>query len=240
MHENSDLGEKSNQNNVIHLSQKRKRKKYESKKRPSFVHQDRPSREVIFESWFLERMTLVRWYTPFVVWIPFIVFLFYRNISKFNLFPVEIALNTFFGILLWTLAEYLIHRFPFHYEAKSKWAKEFVYKIHGNHHNDPNDPLRGVMPIMPAALYITILYGLFWCLTPSRYTEIFYGSFLIGYLLYDGLHYYTHHGKPKNKVLKFLRKKHLLHHVHDDKLFGISTPLWDVVFGTYKTPKETR
>jgi len=105
--------------------------------------------------------------------------------------------------------------------------------MHGNHHEDPEDPHRGVMPIVPAAFYISLLYGLFYLLIPPAYINAFFASFLVGYLLYDEIHFYTHHANPKTKIGKYLRKMHLIHHVRDDIMFGISSPLWDLIFGTY-------
>jgi sterol desaturase/sphingolipid hydroxylase (fatty acid hydroxylase superfamily) len=56
---------------------------------------------------------------------------------------------------------------------------------------------------------------------------------LTGYIAYDMTHYYTHHGKPRSRVGKYLKRYHLAHHHKEpDRLFGVSNPLWDVVFRT--------
>ena len=207
------------------------------------ITEDRPERVRIFKYDFLERLTLVRWQTIFKVWIPVILFLIYLGNHNFHLSLSQNMITIFLGILSWTLAEYVIHRFPFHWSPDNKFGKQLVYSMHGNHHDDPFDPLRGVMPIVPAIIYISILYGLFSLILPTQYLQVFFAGFLVGYLLYDGIHYYTHHAKPKNKIGKYLRRVHLVHHVHEDSMFGISSPLWDFVFGTYikksyKVPKE--
>ena len=47
------------------------------------------------------------------------------------------------------------------------------------------------------------------------------------------LHYYVHHFAPKNRLGKYLRKYHLAHHFkHEPLRYGVSTPIWDYVFGT--------
>ena len=48
------------------------------------------------------------------------------------------------GILLWTLFEYLIHRFIFHYypPADAKWRIRVHFLLHGQHHKAPFDPQR--------------------------------------------------------------------------------------------------
>jgi len=213
------------------------------KEEKRLINRVRPERVRIFANEFLESLTLVRWQTIFIVWLPVIGFFYYLSFKNFDLSLSAYMANFFLGLLTWTLAEYLIHRFPFHLKPKSKWARKVVYSAHGNHHDDPFDPLRGVMPIVPAAIYIGILYGLFFLIIPSQFLHAFFASFLIGYLLYDGIHYYTHHARPKTKLGKYLKRIHLIHHVHDGVMFGISSPLWDLVFGTYhkrgyRPPKE--
>ena len=207
------------------------------------ITHERPQRVRIFKNDFLESLTLVRWQTIFKFWVPVIIFLIFLGNKNYHLnFLINVAL-LFLGILIWTLAEYLIHRYPFHWSPESEWGKRLVYCMHGNHHDDPFDPLRGVMPVAPAIFYVSILYGLFYLVTPSQFLQVLFAGFLIGYLAYDGIHYYTHHAIPKNKIGKYLRRVHLVHHVHDNSMYGISSPLWDIVFGTYvkkgyKIPKE--
>lgn len=197
------------------------------------ITEERPQRMRIFKNDFLESLTLVRWQTIFKFWLPIIVFIIYLGNVQYHL---SLGMNfslIFSGILFWSLAEYLIHRFPFHWSPNTEWGKQLVYSMHGNHHDNPFDPLRGVMPIVPAIIYISILYGMFSLVIPAPLLKVFFGGFLIGYLCYDGIHYFTHHGKPKSQIGKYLRKVHLVHHVHNDMMFGISSPLWDLVFGTY-------
>ncbi|MGO9674557.1 MAG: sterol desaturase family protein, partial [Methylocella sp.] len=58
-------------------------------------------------------------------------------------------------------------------------------------------------------------------------------GFIIGYLGYDMVHYYTHHAKPTTRLGQTLRRLHLLHHFRDPtRGFGVSAPWWDYVFGT--------
>ena len=64
-----------------------------------------------------------------------------------------------------------------------------------------------------------------------------------GYIAYDWIHYYTHHFSPKNRVGRWLKRYHLLHHFdehHGTKRFGVSNPLWDLVFGTYRPVSGNR
>jgi len=200
---------------------------------------ERPQRARVFKSDFLEFFTYVRWYHVFMFWVPVIAYLFYRNTQFFTLTTKEYVSILFIGLFSWTLAEYLIHKHIFHIKSKYTSIRRMIYIIHGNHHVDPNDPLRGVMPITMGIFYAIILYFLFSLIVPIQYLDAFFASFLIGYLHYDGIHYYTHHVKPKFKLGKYLKRMHLIHHVHEDVMFGISSPLWDYILGTTYKRKTT-
>lgn len=46
-------------------------------------------------------------------------------------------------------------------------------------------------------------------------------------------HYYIHYGSPAPGYMYNLKRYHYQHHfVHHDRGFGISSPVWDDVFGT--------
>src|ERR1051325_4342385 len=41
------------------------------------------------------------------------------------------------GVLSWTLIEYALHRFAFHYSARSAFGRKLVYAAHLSHHENP-------------------------------------------------------------------------------------------------------
>lgn len=65
-----------------------------------------------------------------------------------------------------------------------------------------------------------------------RWLAWFAGT-VTGYIVYDWVHCYTHHCRPTKRIGKFIRRYHMEHHYRDhDSHFGISSPLWDYIFGT--------
>jgi sterol desaturase/sphingolipid hydroxylase (fatty acid hydroxylase superfamily) len=137
------------------------------------------------------------------------------------------------------LTEDALHRFVFHYPAKTPFGNRMVYLMHGLHHEDPADPTRLVMPPAPAAIYSAILFPVFRYLVGAEYAEAFIACFLMGYLAYDYTHYFIHHFTPRTPVGKFLKKHHLMHHYANyESRWGVSNPLWDYVFGTASDVKE--
>jgi sterol desaturase/sphingolipid hydroxylase (fatty acid hydroxylase superfamily) len=61
------------------------------------------------------------------------------------------------------------------------------------------------------------------------------GGLLIGYLCYDLGHFAWHHARCRRGPARFLKRYHLAHHFQDqDSRYGVSQPLWDVVFRSGK------
>ncbi len=61
----------------------------------------------------------------------------------------------------------------------------------------------------------------------------FFPGFILGYLLYMALHYAIHTIAPPFKWMKPLWRNHHLHHYKDEHQgFGVSSLLWDNLFGT--------
>ena len=193
----------------------------------------------IFKNPILESFTHVHPIIPLLLWTPVILFLFYRGKTVKLVSNPEFVWLFFFGILLWTFTEYILHRYVFHFAAKSSAGKYFVFLFHGLHHDDPQDPTRLVMPPVPAILIVMLLWGLFSLLFPVQYLEVIMAYFLIGYLCYDYIHYATHHFAMTSKVGRYLRKYHLQHHFSGERSkYGVSSPLWDYIFRTTTGPKD--
>jgi dihydroceramide fatty acyl 2-hydroxylase len=137
------------------------------------------------------------------------------------------------GYGLWTLTEYWLHRVVFHFEPEDGLGAKLHWLIHGVHHEHPNDPNRLVMPpsaSIPLAAIFLVLYRVLF--GAPEWLAVSAG-FLVGYVVYDTMHWYLHHRIPRSKVGRRLREKHLRHHFQDDtRGFGISAPYWDRVFRT--------
>lgn len=187
----------------------------------------------LFENKYLEAGTHVHPITPLLLWTPIIACVLWES-SK-NLSLLEHLPWVFAGLLVWTLSEYLVHRIAFHYEAKGRVGKYLVFLFHGIHHDEPDDATRLVMPPIPALLFAGLFYLLFSAVVGPVYAKPLFAFFMIGYLCYDYIHYAIHHFACRSKVMKFIKRHHMLHHhlVHEGN-FGVSSPLWDYVFRTFQ------
>ena len=187
----------------------------------------------LFENELLERLSHVHPIVPLVFWSPIAAWLLWRSVTLDGFGIAGLAIAAVAGIFAWTLAEYLLHRFVFHFPARSELGKWFVFVFHGNHHDDPKDKTRLVMPPAGGVPIMALLYLLFSLFVPAPWLQPFFAFFIVGYLIYDYIHYATHHFPMRNPVAKFLKHYHLKHHFSGETgRYGVSSPLWDLVFGT--------
>lgn len=188
----------------------------------------------MFKSDFMEFFSHVHPVTPLVIYLPFIGYLLYVAFWQKELSILAIAGLFVLGMLMWTLFEYIIHRLAFHYEPKSRWGKRLHFIVHGVHHDYPNDARRLVMPPSISIPVAALMYLLF-TVAFGRFAPALSAGFAFGYVCYDSIHYATHHFAMKRGILLWLKQYHLRHHYQDDHAgYGVSSPLWDHVFGTTK------
>lgn len=186
----------------------------------------------LFESQYLEVLTKTH---PLVIWglyTPIISYMLYYSHAALG-FPVSTVAMVFIGAMLfWTFFEYLMHRFAFHYVAESPKMQRFIYVMHGNHHEYPRDKQRLFMPPVPSIILAAVIFSAQYLFLRS-YTFMFFPGFLLGYLIYGSMHYAIHAWNPPFKFMKPVWRNHHLHHYKsEDKGFGVSSSVWDYVFGT--------
>ena len=140
------------------------------------------------------------------------------------------------GLLSWGLLEYGLHRFVFHYEARSELGRKLLYAAHLSHHENPESTNRIFASLVMSVPIATVYWLLAWAATGSwRVGSYLFVGLAAGYFYYEWIHFHFHHGRPRLRFLRYLRKYHLLHHHQTPDLrFGVTSPLFDLVFGTFR------
>jgi sterol desaturase/sphingolipid hydroxylase (fatty acid hydroxylase superfamily) len=203
-------------------------------------HSDQPIR--LFKSDFLEFFTHMSPITVLVIWIPVVVICIIHSISLAQVSLGGILLGYATGLFLWTIAEYLLHRFIFHFRPRNSWQERAAFLFHGVHHSQPKIKTRLVMPPALSIPLAAIFYGLFLLifstlLSINTWSYTTFAGFITGYIVYDITHYATHHFPMRKGIWKWLKRHHMQHHYKNPKQqFGVSSPLWDYIFNTM--PKE--
>jgi len=201
----------------------------------NIIHDEEPIR--LFKSDFLEFFTHIHPAVVLVIWVPVAV-IFLIVAARSRLGAGQIVIGFLLGVFLWTLTEYVVHRFVFHFRPRNDWQEKIIFLFHENHHVQPQLKTRLVMPPAVSIPMALIFYALFYLVfavllgVPQWISPMFSG-FVTGYLFYDITHYATHHFPMRRGVWKYLKRYHMQHHYKTpNQRFGVSSPLWDMVFGT--------
>lgn len=191
----------------------------------------------MFESRLLDSLSRVHPMVPVAIFLPAIVALLAWSLSRASI-AASIGL-AFAGYALWTLFEYWLHRLVFHFEPQEGVGARLHWIIHGVHHDHPNDPLRLVMPPAVSVPLGAVVFGVLYLAFGEHLAPGLGAGFFAGYLVYDMTHYFLHHFRPRGRIGRMLRERHMRHHFQDDtRGFGISAPYWDEVFRT--SPRDRR
>jgi sterol desaturase/sphingolipid hydroxylase (fatty acid hydroxylase superfamily) len=128
------------------------------------------------------------------------------------------------GLFAWTFYEYVTHRWVSH----RFW---FLQDAHFLHHEKQTDYIA-----IPPAVTVS-LYAIFWALFGFQSSSVMLG-FSVGYISYSTAHTAFHYARIRPGDFWFnAKRRHALHHKNENENFGVTTPIWDFVFGTYRPAK---
>jgi sterol desaturase/sphingolipid hydroxylase (fatty acid hydroxylase superfamily) len=155
--------------------------------------------------------------------------------------PIDVFLFVAAGFAAWTLLEYWLHRVIFHKLSQHPPIRRWMGRRHLQHHGNSHDaelilvaPLGALVLSLPLGL---VLYAIL--TSPSQVVGVLCGVWL-GLLYYELVHYRVHRSKRDGPLLNSQRRNHFYHHFVDDGFcFGVTSPTWDVVFGTYRRVEQT-
>lgn len=186
----------------------------------------------LFENPLLERLSRTHIAVPLTLYTLISAGWLYYGAVYAGLAGGSMALMFALGFLTLTLLEYLAHRFLFHMEPNNKVKARIQYAVHGVHHEYPKDKERLAMPPLLALLYVALIF-LVVRFFLGAYVYAFAAGMLMGYTTYLFIHYAVHAYQPPKNFLKILWIHHAIHHYKDDeRAYGVTSPLWDWVFGT--------
>lgn len=141
------------------------------------------------------------------------------------------------AVVVYSLVEYLLHRFLLHGRMlyRSEATAALWKRVHFDHHQNPNDlaVLFGdLRTTLPPVFIIAIPPG--YLIHGVAGAAAAVACALVLFSLYELCHCAQHLSyEPKNRYLKRLKKRHLLHHFHNETgNFGITSHFWDLVFRT--------
>ena len=184
----------------------------------------------LFESDFLERFSFAGPILVAGVWLPLIVAA--GSYGAFHAASALAATLTAMAALFgWTLFEYVMHRFIFHFSATSRPGKWLLFVLHGCHHADPQDKRRNMMTPAVTLVIGGVFLAAFIATIGPALGAVAFAGFMTGYLAYDFTHYACH--QLSWSWMKPLKRRHFAHHFGGQEAnFAVTFPVWDRLFGT--------
>ena len=173
---------------------------------------------------FSPRMSVVAFHLDYFVFPPVIIFCLAASIRLLN--ATFIAVLFFGGLVAWSLAEYLLHRFVLHH-----WP--YFSGHHKAHHDSPRSMI-GAPTLFTLAFFAAVFYLPLWLPNGEAIALSSFVGFLTGYVAYGAIHHAVHHAEGQGLLLRHFKRLHAIHH-HGSSVrnFGVLTSFWDRVFGTY-------
>jgi sterol desaturase/sphingolipid hydroxylase (fatty acid hydroxylase superfamily) len=192
----------------------------------------------VFENPILERLSRTHISVPITIFALISTGLLYYAFLFTNIRPALIPFLFLGGFIFWTLLEYMAHKHLFHMKPNSEMKRKIQYNMHGIHHEFPKDKDRLAMPPILSVLLAGIFFLIFYALMNTKVFGFLPGM-LCGYAAYLFVHYIVHAYQPPKNFFKELWINHSIHHYKDSTVvFGVSSPLWDYIFGTM--PKKEK
>lgn len=192
----------------------------------------------LFGDSLFERLTRTNIAVPVTIFILYAAGLLYWSITRTNISAWTTTGLFFLGLFVFTWVEYNVHRYLFHIPTTTPRRKRFQYIMHGVHHEYPKDKERLAMPPLLSVTIATTLVVVAQA-AMKEYSFSALAGFLVGYAGYLFVHYIIHAYSPPKNFLKAIWRNHVMHHYKDGGIaFGVTSPLWDYIYGTNPRPKK--
>lgn len=128
------------------------------------------------------------------------------------------------GLILWTLLEYILHRFVLHHVEPFK-------AIHEKHHDSPSALIATSTYVGALSILLTVFLPFLFVFGIIPAISLTSGV-VLGYFVYGIWHYGCHAWKITNRIFFGSKKNHAIHHAYYKKYYGVTTQFWDMIFRT--------
>ena len=143
---------------------------------------------------------------------------------------MQIVMALACGMFSWTLLEYVLHRFVFHERVLGARAS----RDHLKHHAKVDWFVPATTKAAAAVAVIILISVIGAMFSAVAAFGAFASGLISGWLAYEWLHRRIHVAAPFGPYGRWARRHHLAHHFgHANQNHGVSSPIWDLVFGTY-------
>ncbi|MEM8665121.1 MAG: sterol desaturase family protein [Pseudomonadota bacterium] len=181
----------------------------------------------------------------FYYWTPFCLLTGGLAVAHASAWWVLLG-GAIFGVAVYTLVEYLMHRFVYHWEPESKFWRIVTADMgrsHMGHHRNPAKYGGGINGNQPPIVLIAavLALGAYFTPFPTAFGLMAVTTGAINYVGQEFVHFGTHHLPMNNRMMRAMKRHHMLHHYQDEHSnYGLFWPVWDWILGTSFDGKTKR
>lgn len=150
------------------------------------------------------------------------------------------------SIPLWTLIEYLFHRFilhgrfPAHDGVIGRFLHDRLDPLHWEHHARPLDGMH-ISAVLKDFLPVFVIAAPLSFLAPVYTAPAVVAGIFQCYVIEEWIHHSVHFYHFKNRYFRYIRRYHRYHHTQPgmELGFGLTSGIWDLPFRT-RYPRSVR
>ncbi|RAI00659.1 hypothetical protein DLJ53_15495 [Acuticoccus sediminis] len=153
--------------------------------------------------------------------------------------PLELVLGAVYGIAVYSLVEYLMHRFLYHWEPENRFVRFITADVgrhHMRHHREPSDYKAAINAVQTPVVILCAVLALAVLVMPQPLKAAWLISVVSGsmnYVAQELVHFGTHHMRMTSGLLNVVKRHHMLHHYRNENAnFGLFWTFWDRLLGT--------
>ncbi len=174
------------------------------------------------------KMTASKWNYYLSLATDFLTALVFLVLSIYYSTDIWASIALFvIGVIFFTFLEYAVHAWLFH---ENHPLKVFI-EGHAHHHQNPFS--YDAMPFFMSAVIATIFAWLLHFIMPTADSLAIVGGMTLGYFNYGIMHHIMHRREFASKYWRYMQEFHFVHHKKPKLNHGITTDIWDRIFGTY-------
>lgn len=151
---------------------------------------------------------------------------------------LSVALALFLGALTWSFTEYCAHRWLGH---DRRFRPNGFAKEHVRHHIEGDYFAPAWKKATVGVVMVSLVIGPAVWIAGWAAGTAWVAGFVGFYLTYEVLHRREHTHAGVGPYGRWARRHHFYHHFVDARFnHGVTSPIWDFVFGTYRTTEVIR
>ncbi len=150
---------------------------------------------------------------------------------------ISLTLPLLAGVAMWSFTEYAMHNWYGHV-AKGRNHFSRQHLLHHARKDFFAPPIEKALAALGASAIVFPLA----ILASGVLSGVLFGLGFVGmYLMYELVHWRAHRAPPTGPYSRWVRRNHFSHHFSNPKEnHGVTSPIWDLVFRTWKDPGVVR